>query len=126
MRFLLSFVFTCSLMLASSPSDIENEFSADKEETLFDLTDVTNYVVDQNQIFFYRPDNPYDAESKGDLIQKSINGEEEVLVHSIRCRCLNKKGAWLYFSDDDKVYKLNVAKKGKKQESPCPFFITLV
>jgi hypothetical protein len=86
-----------------------------KEETLLDLTDVTEYVVDQNQIYFYRPDNPHDAESKGDLIQKSINGEEKVLVHSIRCRCLNKEGDWLYFSDNDKVYKLNVAKEGKKQ-----------
>ena len=45
MRFLLSFVFTCSLMLASSPSDIENEFSADKEETLFDPLSGYNRIM---------------------------------------------------------------------------------
>ena len=45
MRFLLSFVFACSLMLASSPSDIENEFSADKEETLFDPLSGYNRIM---------------------------------------------------------------------------------
>ena len=45
MRFLLSFVFACSLMLASSSSDIENEFSADKEETLFDPLSGYNRIM---------------------------------------------------------------------------------
>ena len=45
MRFLLSFVFTCSLLLASSPSVIENEFSADKEGTLFDPLSGYNRIM---------------------------------------------------------------------------------
>lgn len=45
MRILLSFVFACSLMLASSSSDIENEFSANKEETLFDPLSGYNRIM---------------------------------------------------------------------------------
>lgn len=87
------------------------------QEKVLDGTNIRNYTVDNGQIFYI-----YYKKDEFSIIKKS-NGKETVLIKMSdpdqTCYCLNKDGDWLYYTDGDagvdKVYKINVKKKGEKK-----------
>ncbi len=86
-------------------------FVADTKVTL----DAAAYcVIEDNQVFLTRSDG-----EKTLIIKGKIDGEETLLTAVPEPNRIdtpmNKVGNWLYYAEKNKVYKINVMEKGRKQ-----------
>ena len=73
---------------------------------------IYDFIVDKNFIAYVHDGKTLE---KKELVIKNKGGRKMKYEIEDTFERLNKEGDWLYYMDWDKVYKLNVTKRGKKQ-----------